>query len=285
MKFMFVLLLLSCNSSYKSIPAAMPADFKIEYHYDGGMMNTSRTIIIQSGACSDKGTDEGTPYEYEWNNEDLPGLENLYTELKKLKAFTLKSKNEGEVYDRGGESMRFTINKKDYNVSDSQSNFIIKSDAEEFNKAIELILAYTKAHRIKKTYSMKDFPEKMPDDFTIEYVYNAGDGDRTVYLTKTNCIDQGLLDQKAFNYAWKNTTMPEFETLYSELRKLNAFGLQSEEFANEGDKIDERIKYSVNGKYYAVSNWGNHFITQQDKPSFTESVQLILSYSLKNSRN
>ncbi len=272
----------TCNST--RFPEKMPDDFKIEYHLDGGMINTSRTITLQKGKCSDHGRDEGVPYEYEWENKDIPALEVLYNDLKMLNAFTLKSKNAGHVDDRGGESIQFTMNGKDYEVSDSQSNFITKKDAPAFNKAIELILAYTSSHRVMKAYSSDDFPEKMPDDFTIEYQYAGGEDGRTLFLTKVNCSDQGVFNKTGFEYSWKNTSLPEFENLYTELRKLNAFGLQTEEYANEGDKVEESIQYTINGKTYAVSNRGNRFITKQDLPAFNESVKLIADYALVHSR-
>ena len=43
---LFIILTNTCGSN-KNFPATMPADFKIEYHLDGGMVNTHNNIILQ----------------------------------------------------------------------------------------------------------------------------------------------------------------------------------------------------------------------------------------------
>jgi len=141
-----IVLLFSCKS--QQIPATMPSDFKIEYHKDGGMINQHRTILLQKGECYDKGRAEGEiDFEYEVDIDKIEDLENLYIELKRLNAFELKSKNMGEVMDRGGESVSYTINGKTYEVSNSQNKFIEKQDAENFNKSISLITSFAHLHR------------------------------------------------------------------------------------------------------------------------------------------
>lgn len=141
------IVILSLQSCQPSFPEKVPDDFKIEYTLDGGMVNTGRGITIQNGICIDEGRNEGVEYKYEWKIEEVKELETLYAELKKLNAFSLKSKNGGEVYDRGGESIRYTINGKSFIVSNSQSNFIYKVHAEAFNKSIALILTFAELHR------------------------------------------------------------------------------------------------------------------------------------------
>lgn len=146
-----VLLLASCSMSQK-FPEKMPSDFKIEYHLDGGMANMNRTIILQNGECSDKGReDDGPDYDYKISITNPADLETLYSDLKKLKVFTIKGKNKGEVMDRGGESIRFTINGKTYDVNNSQSNFISKEDGPAFDEAIKLILNFAQSHRLPET--------------------------------------------------------------------------------------------------------------------------------------
>jgi hypothetical protein len=143
-----LLLLASCSMSQK-FPDKMPSDFKIEYHLDGGMANMNRTIILQNGECSDKGReDDGPDYDYKISISNPQELETLYTDLKKLKVFTIKAENKGDVVDRGGESIRFTIGGKIYDVNNSQSNFISKEDAPAFNNAVKLILTFAESHRL-----------------------------------------------------------------------------------------------------------------------------------------
>jgi hypothetical protein len=143
--FIFLPLAASCSNKF---PSTMPADFKIEYHLDGGMVNTNRTILLQQGECTDNGRkDGGEDYAYSFTLTDVKELETLYADLKKLNAFNIKYKNKGEVMDRGGESIHYTINGKDYQVNNSQSNFISKKDGPAFDQAIALIIAFAENHR------------------------------------------------------------------------------------------------------------------------------------------
>jgi len=142
-----LILLIGCNSQTK-FPEKMSADFKIEYHLDGGMENTNRTIVIKNGECLDEGRADGGPdYKFVWTHNDQTALENLYAELKKLNAFGLNYKKEGQVNDRGGEYVSYTIDGKTYEVNNSQSNFIENKDEEAFKKSIDLILKFVERFR------------------------------------------------------------------------------------------------------------------------------------------
>src|SRR5690349_6078322 len=142
----FLCLLLSCAG--QKFPEKMPDDFKIEYHLDGGKVNVNRTIVLQKGECYDKGrNDKGEDFEYEVDIDKPEDLEKLYIDLKRLNAFALKSNNQGEVMDRGGESIKYTVNGKTYEVSNSQNMFIDKKDLEAFNASLNAILSFADMHR------------------------------------------------------------------------------------------------------------------------------------------
>lgn len=208
-----IILLASCNSSQK-FPEKMPSDFKIEYHLDGGMVNMNRTVVLQNGECVDKGRiEDGADFEFKIVISKPEELEALYADLKKLKVFEIRGKGNGEVMDRGGESLRFTINGKTYDVDNSQSNFISTEDGPAFDQSIALILKFADSHRIEQPEKTSEedlvgnekvdslstgkdtepvvgsddklagstdenikvvFPPKMPNDFTIEYNMSGG---------------------------------------------------------------------------------------------------------------
>src|SRR5688572_32397463 len=104
------LILLSTNCGNSNLPSTMPDDFKIEYHFDGGMVNEHRNITLQVGASTDKGRSDDAiinngPMDYEYQLDvKKEDLENLYIELKRLGIFTMKHRTEKDVHDRGGES-------------------------------------------------------------------------------------------------------------------------------------------------------------------------------------
>src|SRR5688572_4320660 len=83
--------LIGCST--QKFPETMPKDFKVEYHLDGGMVNINRTIVLQNGECTDKGRPEdGEDYNYKVSIGKTEDLEKLYADLKKINAFSLKSK-------------------------------------------------------------------------------------------------------------------------------------------------------------------------------------------------
>jgi len=146
--FTCLLLIAGCSMSQK-FPEKMPSDFKIEYHLDDGMANMNRTIVLQNGECTDKGRkDGGADYDYKMSIPNAGELETLYADLKKLKVFRIIGKNKGQVMDRGGEKINFTIGGKTYDVNNSQSNFISKEDGPAFDEAIKLILGFAESHRL-----------------------------------------------------------------------------------------------------------------------------------------
>ena len=62
--------------------------------------------------------------------------------MYKVNAFSLKYTTNEKIADRGGESIKYTINKIDYVVSDKDNNYIKPGDKNAFKKAITLILAF-----------------------------------------------------------------------------------------------------------------------------------------------
>lgn len=322
------LLIFSCKS--QQFPSTMPEDFKVEYHQDGGMVNQHRTIILQKGTGVDKGRlDGGVDYEYPLVIDKNEDLQNLYLELKKINAFALKSKDMGEVMDRGGESVVYTINGKTYEVSNSQNKFIEKNDAESFNSSISLIQQFALAHRkpeIVKTEEQTDtlsapgspeeggekmqdvmvggvagndeltnqdmiirdksIPAKMPDDFKLKYEQGGGISGsyRIINLQYGTSTDENKPSGGSkTNKSWINKNIKDFEALYAELYKLNAFSLKYTTKGNIADRGGEKLTFTVNKKEYIVSDKDNDFISSSDKTAFKKSIALILEY-VENSK-
>lgn len=122
-----------------AFPKEMPDDFSIHYSFSGGMSPTYKTILLRVGEsqCGFRMNFDDPPTEYTFtlSKEELNVL---YNELNTIHAFTLKSKKT-KVYDRGGESIGYTISNKNYNVSNSGMNFIIGPHSKTFTKSVLLI--------------------------------------------------------------------------------------------------------------------------------------------------
>jgi hypothetical protein len=331
MKFAYLFLLIplatTCGSN-KKFPEKMPADFKVEYHLDGGMINMNRTIVLNNGECSDKGREDGgSDYAYTFTLGDVKELELLYTDLKKLNAFALQSKDQGQVNDRGGESVTYTINGKTYSVSNSQSNFIAKEDAAAFSSSLALIIGFAEKHRT--TGSLKDsihpqeenlteqkdsnrtqemnqpvggsnapqtslgmddalllekntgIPAKMPNDFKLTYEMSGGitGAYRTILLQYGSSTDEGKKNgESKYSKAFMNKNLKDFENLYKELYKINAFLLKYTSKGNGADRGGESIKFTINKKEFVVSDKDNNYIKSSDKAAFKKAVSLILTY-------
>lgn len=292
-----------CGS--KNFPTTVPDDFKIEYHSDGGMVNEHHNIILQLGECKDEGRKDDSIFSETFVITEKADMESLYVALKNINAFTLKYRTEKEVYDRGGESVRYTINGKTYEVKNSGLDFISKKDAGAFGKSIFLILDFTdsfkekyispelkvdtvKAEPIDSTIiSVEENQVDIPSDFTIQYDYEAGmTGDhQTIILKLGPCSDEGnKIGEEHHSRKWNNTDKNGFSVLYQDLKKLNAFQLKYTEKGQVYDRGGENLTFTMNNKKYKVFNSGNCFINPKDADTFKKVVKLILDYASKSGK-
>jgi hypothetical protein len=317
-------LLIGCSG--QKFPEKMPDDFKVEYHLDGGMVNMNRTIILQKGECTDKGRpDDGEDYNYQVTVDKTEDLEKLYAELKKINAFSLKSRDGGEVMDRGGEYIIYTINGKTYKVDDHQSMFIVKKDAEAFNQSLNFIISFAEMHRepelVKGSEKSennsapgdqggstnenekgsvgqesiaadediikdKNIPTKMPEDFKIKYEMAGGISGsyRIINLQYGTSTDENKpTGGSKTNQSWINKSLKNFEGLYNELYKLNAFSLKYTTKGTVNDRGGEKLTFTINKKDYVVSDKDSDYLNSADKTAFKKSIALILEY-VENSK-
>lgn len=296
--------MLSCGNSY--FPSNMPADFKIEYQNDGGMINEHRTIVLQVGECKDEGRKNDSDFTETFILTDKADMESLYAALRNIHAFTLKFRTENDVHDRGGESLKYTINGKSYEVRNSGLDFIDKKDVDAFGKSVFLVLDFTST--FKKKYLINpdrndtvkvetidstiiennvEPASELPKDFTIQYEYEAGmTGDhQTILLKLGNCsIEGNKLGESFQSKKWKNTDATGFEQLYLDLKKLNAFSLSYTEKGQVYDRGGENLLFTMNGTKKQVKNAGNCFIDSKDADAFKKAVKLILDYASRSSK-
>ena len=110
----FLFSIVGCKS--KPLPDKMPADFKIEFNYDDKESDKHQSITLQLGQCIDEGRYKGEDFNYNFTISDAKDLEELYSNLKKINAFTIKIIDEGKIDSEPSISVHYVINGKDYNV-------------------------------------------------------------------------------------------------------------------------------------------------------------------------
>lgn len=131
-----------------------------------------------------------------------------------------------------------------------------------------------------------DAPAVMPSDFSVQYHYDGGmrNVNRTIHITVTGGSDEGRPDQgKDYKHAWTKPSTADLTKLYSALRKISAFTLQSSDKGHVHDRGGESITYVLNGKTFSVSDAQSNFILAKDRAAFEESIKLILEYTAKAS--
>ncbi|MBL7700670.1 MAG: hypothetical protein JNM14_00350 [Ferruginibacter sp.] len=123
---LIVLLIAGCNlSAQQNLPQVRPADFKLTYHFDGGMSYHFEDIIISKDSCVYRLNERGHIITRKFFISEA-GLDSLYTILKQNRFTEIEYRNEGMVYDRGGKSIEvsWNNNKEWRKVSDAQSHFV-----------------------------------------------------------------------------------------------------------------------------------------------------------------
>ncbi len=313
----------SCNQV--SFPEKAPADFKIQYTLSDGNVEDDRTIIIQMGECSDKGRHKGENFLFTWNQTDLNELQNLYTELKKIHAFTLESKDVASSDNRRIENIRYVLNKKDYTVGEDKSKVVKLEYERNFHLSIELITKFSESHRmaieptaekdsnlaptdmgthvantpmiVKKssdnmgesdesvTNQSTTIPAKMSKDFKIMYEMSGGISGtyRNLLIQFGSCTDEGKRSGEAkYSNTWINKDIKEYEELYNQLYKIDAFTLSYTTKETVNDRGGERIMFTINKTQYQVSDKDNDYIKPGDKNAFKKAVGFILAFADKN---
>lgn len=123
------------------IPQKMPDDFAIHYQSHIGYNSHYREIQLIKGECKAilEPSEEviNTTFTFTLIGDELS---TLYSALRTLKAFTLKTKP-AKLSDRGGEKIDYLIAGKHYVVSNFGSSFVIKSHLEHFIESVDLITA------------------------------------------------------------------------------------------------------------------------------------------------
>src|SRR5690606_22772512 len=101
-------------------------------------------------------------------------INELYTILKDNKFDKIKSRSEGEVYDRGGLSVDIDLDGKSYELSNSGSHFIESKWSDNFSAITSAIWQHSNKHVESQKIPIKIVPDDFfkSGEFTFEFRVN-----------------------------------------------------------------------------------------------------------------
>lgn len=123
------------------LPKQRPDDLVITYNDGGGMLDQSEEYFICKDSCVRDSRFQG--HQNRWMcKTDLKKLDDLYAQLVKDDVTSIKTEDQGEVYDRGGISLRFSFGDKNFQIIDAGSSFVVERDQDRFNRTSDAITGF-----------------------------------------------------------------------------------------------------------------------------------------------
>ncbi len=168
-----------------SLPKS-PKEIEIGWSDGGGMMDLSTSIFISLDSSSWDYRRNGNEKHilFETSDEEL---KELYQVIRDNQFDRIKIRSEGEVYDRGGVSIRLNIDGKYYDVYNSGSYFIEDDWVDNWRAVSDAITAFsaTKTEELKfdcfikmdESIITKNYPMKLSVDGPM--IFNSDDGNLT----------------------------------------------------------------------------------------------------------
>jgi hypothetical protein len=136
-----ILLMVATGCMGPKLPEKRPADFRIN-SYDGGGMNpeSEEYFITNDSAGRVSHFDQSRN---RWTFKPDPAtLDAFYARIRELNPTTLKARDEGEVYDRGGTTLQIQYDRNTFNISDAGNSFIVERDVDRFWEVNQAIVAF-----------------------------------------------------------------------------------------------------------------------------------------------
>ncbi|MCB9231357.1 MAG: hypothetical protein H6581_06835 [Bacteroidia bacterium] len=146
--------LLACDSGPR-LPETRPADFRVEYFEGGGMLPESQQVTIRPDSTVDIIFLNGKKTRTVVANS-AGELDDFYQKLRELRVLRIRSRDEGEVYDRGGTSVWLSWGEKSQQISDSGNLFVEEKFQADYAAMLKLILDYNAKVQagLKKKYHL-----------------------------------------------------------------------------------------------------------------------------------
>ncbi len=167
------------------LPKQRPADLVISYNNGGGMQDQGEAYFIFQDSCVHDSRFQG--HQNRWVcKTDPKKLDALYAQFVKDDVTSIRSENQGEVYDRGGVTLRFSHGGKTTEIIDAGSNFIVENDKARFARTSAGIVAF-----VEQGLQSQAIPVEI--DLRVET------GDTAVQACSVTFDDQQILNWQAQN--------------------------------------------------------------------------------------
>ncbi|UKN02530.1 hypothetical protein K6119_03220 [Paracrocinitomix mangrovi] len=226
-----------------------PEKLIIRLNEDGGMNPLSYGIYICKDSAYWQMWRSGNQTKLNWTPTENE-IADLYQVLKENNVNKIKSKSEGEVYDRGGTSIDVDINSQSYDLNNSGNAFIDEKWRSNFNSISSAIWSYASQkvdeQKIEVPIHFGDSLKSgiYPFDFSVNDI-------RLFFNNKTAPVDTTFNFYPGFNEIYSQTFYPDSASSYG--------GLVTYEWNNESLEITPEVKaitirLSQDGLVYEIEN-------------------------------
>lgn len=153
-KINFIILLLSIASFAFAQKVKMPADFRLEYKYNAGMVQLREDLKLFSGNGTYKAYENGKDFDVKFTSKNKSEIEKLYDKLSACGFFGLSLKSDErylnpkeEIKDKGSKTIYVVAGAKHFFLDEDDIAGMDKDQAAVAKKAFEIVQEFTKAKR------------------------------------------------------------------------------------------------------------------------------------------
>lgn len=134
--------------------AKMPADFRLEYKYGGGMAQLKEDLKLFSGNGTYKAFEKGKDFDIKFTSKNKDEIQELYEKLSmcgffglSLKADEKYLKPKEEAKDQSSKTIYIVAGAKHYFLDEEDISSMKEEEAKVAKKAFEIVQEFTKAKR------------------------------------------------------------------------------------------------------------------------------------------
>jgi len=154
MKNILLLIILSISSFAFAQKAKMPADFRLEYKYDAGMVQLREDLKLFSGNGTYKAYEKGKDFDVKFTSKNKDEIQELHGKLSACGFFGLSLKSDErylnpkeEIKDKGSKTIYVVAGAKHYFLDEDDIAGMEKDQAAVAKKAFEIVQEFTKKKR------------------------------------------------------------------------------------------------------------------------------------------
>ncbi len=132
----------------------MPADFRLEYKYNAGMVQLREDLKLFSGNGTYKAFENGKDFDIKFTSKNKVEIQELHGKLSACGFFGLSLKADeryldpkADIKDKGSKTIYVVAGAKHYFLSEDDIAGMDKDQAAVAKKAFEIVQEFTKAKR------------------------------------------------------------------------------------------------------------------------------------------